>query len=363
MKKPITAVVLLVSHLFFSANDGLGREADDDEVTLIQKTVVPESIKGLSWGATIDLGTLVSGKKYRIRLDMTNPSGSVMSFSKLTKNCSCFDAQVSRLVLEPGQALSVELTAPVPKKLGRSDSNWYFMLEPKPGSKSGGIYVRMNYSIAGVMEFLQPRVVCESLAATGKEHFLIPMLITPPVEAKNLHFRFPKELSMLKGDAVIKDGNHFLQITVESGSVESRYLAGEIRCIDVIAGQEDVIYCVLKKSEGASVHPGIIRVVIPDDSVGNAYATALVRLVVGKEDKKDFGTVRERKGDVLIDAFFGEYSLPLSVDRLSTSTFRVKIAFSEAVLKEIENATSAKIQWVIRTNDLSYEVISRVSVP
>jgi hypothetical protein len=168
---------------------------------------------------------------------------------------------------------------------------------------------------------------------------------------------------VLKGDAVIKDGNHFLQITVESGSVESRYLAGEIRCIDAIAGQEDVIYCVLKKSEGASVHPGIIRVVIPDDSVGNAYATAIVRLVVGNEDMKDFGTVRERKGDLLIDALFGEYSLPLSVDRLSTSTFRVKIAFSEAMLKEIENATSPKIQWVIRTNDLSYEVISRVSVP
>ncbi|RPH81689.1 MAG: hypothetical protein EHM77_04005, partial [Planctomycetaceae bacterium] len=81
MKNLIIATVLVLSQVFFSANQGLGRETDEDELTLIQKTVVPESIRGLSWGATIDLGTLVSGKKYRIHLDVTNPSGSVMSFS------------------------------------------------------------------------------------------------------------------------------------------------------------------------------------------------------------------------------------------------------------------------------------------
>lgn len=364
MHKLIIAAVLVVSQVLFSANQGLGREADEDELTLIQKTVVPESIKGLSWGATIDLGTLVSGKKYRIHLDVTNPSGSVMSFSKLTKNCSCFDAQVSGLVLEPGQALSVELTAPVPTKLGRSDSHWYFMLEPTPGSTSGGIYVRMNYAIAGVMEFLQRRVVCESLAASGNEHFLIPMLITPPVEAKHLHFYFPNDLSVLKGDAVTKDGKQFLQITVDSGKVKSRYLAGEIGCLDTLTGREDVIYCVLKKSEGASVHPGILRVVIPDDTVGDAYATALVRVVVGtNEDREGSGSELESKGDVLIDALFGDDLLTLSVDRLSASTFRAKIALPEAAVKAIGNAPSPKIRWVIRTNDLSYEVISRLSVP
>jgi hypothetical protein len=364
MKNLIIAAVLVLSQVFFSANQGLGREPDEDELTLIQKTVVPESIRGLSWGATIDLGTLVSGKKYRIQLDVTNPSESVMSFSKLTKNLSSFDAHVSGLVLEPGQALSVEITAPVPTKLGRSDSHWYFRLEPAPGSASGGIYVRMNFAIAGVLEFLQRRVVFESLAVTGKEHFLIPMLITPPVEAKHLQFKFPNDLSVLTGDAVTKDGKQFLQITVDPGKVKSRYLAGQIGCLDTLSGREDVIYCVLKKSTGASVHPEILRVVIPDDTVGKAYATALVRVAFGtNEDKKGFGSELESEGDVLIDALFGDDLLPCSVDRLSASTFRVKIALSEAVVKSIENAPSPKIRWVIKTKDLSYEVISRLDVP
>lgn len=364
MKKPITAVVMLVSHLFFSANDGLGREADDDEVTLIQKTVVPESIKGLSWGATIDLGTLVSGKKYRIHLDLKNPSGSVMRFSRLTKNLSSLDAHVSGLVLEPGQSLSVEITAPVPTKLGRPDSHWYFSLEPAPGSASGGIYVRMNYAIAGVLEFLQRHVVFESIAATGKEHFLIPMLITPPVEAKHLQFKFPNDLSVLTGDAVTKDGKQFLQITVDTGKVKSRYLAGQIGCLDTLSGREDVIYCVLKKSTDASVHPEILRVVIPDDTVGKAYATALIRVGVDTdEEKKSFRSGLESKQDVLIDALIGDDLLPLSVERLSASTFRVKVALSEAVVKAIRNDPSRKIRWVINTNDLSHEVVSPLSVP
>jgi hypothetical protein len=364
MHKLMTASVLVVTQLVFTAIRGLGHEADKDELPLIEKAVVPESIKGLSWGATIDLGSLDSGKKYRIRLDVTNPSGSVMSFSKLTKNSSSFDAEVSGLVLKPGQALSIELTATVPTKLGRSDSNWYFMLEPTPGSTSGGIYVRLNYAIAGVMEFLQRRVVYELLAKDGKEHFLIPMLITPPIDPKHLYFTFPNDWSALKGDTVTKDGKHFLQITVDPASLKSRYLAGEIGCLDTLTGREDVVYCVLKKSNDTSVHPEILRVVVPDETVDYSYVTALIRVTSDTTDDKKYSESElESKRPVVIDALLGDDLLPLSVNRLSASTFRVKISLSEALVKAIKNAPSPQIRWVIKTHDLSYEVISRLSIP
>jgi hypothetical protein len=368
MRTFFKVLALSIAQLIFIANAVRPQSASAEEPELIRRTVLPESIIGQAWGSVVDLGTLTTGKTYRIELDIQNPSGALMRFEKLGKSCTCynatasFEAKASSLVLEPGGVIAVEMTARIPSKMGRDDGYLRVELNTAPGTL-GNMYVRMNYKIAGLLEFLEQRVVRESRVNAGKEYFQVPLLLTAPVEAKNLYFHFPGELAGLTGDVILKDGKHFLQITVDTQTVKSRYISGEIGCVDTLTTREDSVYCVIKKSNGVNVHPATLRAVVPEDTSKGGYAIAMLVVVPSaSNDKTGPGSVSDQRSDVLIDALFGDEPLELEVDRLSDSTFRAKVSLPEAVMSKIAKTSRPEIRWMVRTSQSNHEIISKVAI-
>jgi len=363
-----TAAVLLPSFESF-AQQGIdtGRPEQEGEgsqakLVEIHTTVALESVFGINWSGVADLGTVVSGEKYRIKIEIKNPTNGEMRFKGLTKNCSCFDSKLSSLVLPPEGSVFVELSAPVPLKLGKKEAAWRFSLD-RATMSDANVMVRLDYSIAGLLEFLERRVVCESVASAGEEHFLVPLLFTKPVEAENLHFHFPESLGGVDGSVVEKDGKHYLQLTVNGSTLKTRYLAGEIGCVDTLTGREDSLYCVIQRSDGVSVHPGILRVVERDAPSQGGDSTAMIRIAARLPEMGGGANEQEKSiGDSIVEAWLGDELLVVKIERLSASSLRARIEFSDEQIVELKKAKRPEVRWNIRVNQAVFDVVSRVGL-
>jgi len=355
-----TGVFLTCVPLFglqVQAENDVGESGKSEPPQLLEFSVLPVFRAG-QYSAEIDAGVLNVGTNYRIRVSIRNPSNEDMAFRGIKPGCACFDVKASSMLLQANKAITLDFTAPVPKKMAIPNASWQIRMEPDTESDFGGIGVIVRYEVAGLLSFLDKRVVLESSLRDDMAEFHLPLILTKPVEVANLLVNLPESFQGIEATVLTKDEKHFLNLKVPHELLKAKYVSGEISCMDSTTGIEDVVYCVIKGESPAAIYPGILRGRVTES--GSAVISAMVRLAItinrdatGKDSSTSMGAI--------IDATFDNKPLQLDLTKISESTFRVSVKLPTSVVDAMKKSKRPEINWTIRTKEETCELRSTIS--
>ncbi len=348
-------------------NKGEDTKNAEAELPILNLSGTP-SFRAGQYLLVIDAGTLNVDTKYRVHVAIENPYTETMVLRGVDTSCSCIDAKVSSLVINQGDEVFVEFTAPVAEKMKRPDAQWRVRLAPKAKPDFNGISVVVRYNVAGLMGFLDKRIVLETTRRNSVNEFELPMILTKPVQAKNILVHIPESLSSVKAEVLSNDQKHFLRVQVSGDALKAKYAAGEIECMDELTGIEDKVYCVFRKSDGVSVYPAVLRSVNRNDENEGSVISAIIRIDTATpslskngNDKQD-SEERTPLPNIVVDAKLNNHPLKIKTTRISRSALRVKVNLSKDEVALMRTLKKPRIQWGVRTTEGAFKLNSVVSL-
>lgn len=304
--------------------------------------------------ALVNCGTLTAGRPYEFNLTLQNPSAREIDASKVRASCSCINIKQSARTLPPKGELKLSFTTTVPKTSRSPTGAWRVDLRPIDTGTTG-IHLRLEYELAGLLNFIDDHAVLKIEPDAGEARFLIPLLVTTPVKREDIQIELPKELSMAKGSIVREDGKHFLELLVSSKGLPPAGMSGAIRCIDPVTGREDEVFCVLESATGLSVFPSLLRF-RPDEEHGDELrATAILKF-----DREADPTTKP-----MIDAIINGRAVSVEPSKLLGKVSRVSLileADASEKLRDVERK-KRKVVWQVRWGKHVFRKSSLIDLP
>jgi hypothetical protein len=332
--------------------------ATADDASIIVRAVTPESFGG-QYRALVDAGALELGSEHQFNITIHNPTNQDMRFDEIIPSCSCMDVRVDSTVLPASGAMHLSFKAPVPESMRESRANWRVSLNGKVDERQRNLYVHVQYQIAGMLQFMDPRSVLELSPLVEKRTFEIPLLITEPVTVDNLEVIIPEELVGIKGKVVSNEGKTCLRLDARSQEIEHSYSSGRVGVVDTQTSKHAEIAIALRKRDSVRVLPTTLRVLPKDDSDDESrYFTAFVEFDVPSFSSKDTSPATTRS--MMIDAAIDESPIALEITKVSDGFVKVNGRLTDSQIGVLKTKGANEIVWVFRAFNLHSTLKSRV---
>ncbi len=329
----------------FVANAQGEREKGVPSSVNIPVTLVPQA--GHLFGTT-ELGTLEAGSTIDVNLDLFNPTLTSVGTDHVKGSCSCINIKKSKSEIPANGSLIVSFSAKVPASSRSATGTWRIDLRPED-STSTGVHLRVSFRLAGLVNFYDGQAVFTVTPGEESSTFVVPMVITEPIDAQQIKIDLPEEFCDVRAKCVVGEGRSFLQLDVLNEKLPVGGLAGEIRCIDPASGREDEIFCIIKSSQGLSVFPAVLRVVRSSQTDGDAkelVANAILRIDRPKESQGD-----ENERGTIVEVRTSESPLTVTHKQVSSNIIRASIRLTSEVIEQLEmkEPQKRKVYWTVRT--------------
>lgn len=329
------------------ASGAFAQSSDKQSRSVLSRTGVIERKIGGANEATFDLGELPPGEHGVLRLTLENPFEDDFSFQTIQGGCSCLKIRAFGNTVPARGTLEVEAELATPTRVKDLFQRIGFFLKRNDGV---GIAVRIEYRLAGALSF--PDQICVTTAALGekKHEFVVPILLSPPVEASSLEIRGTGGLKDVQAKAFERESRFGIEcrLALDGNSEEGK--TGELLVRDKKTGRETSIHCVVEAPSQVVVAPTVVRFrtepIVAGEKVQRRSSSVLVRLhplmVVEKEEP-------------LMDFSSSMGKLTATVDRLALGIYRVKLDWTVENDSTEPEAEDPCIHWSVVTKKNSRE--------
>ncbi len=327
-------------------------------VSSIELSVTPESFGG-QYRAVVDAGALTLGSEHNVTLTIHNPTNEDMKFDEIVPSCSCLNVRVDSTVLPASGSIQLSFKAPVPSSMRETNANWRISLNGKSSGRPRNLYVLVQYQVAGMLQFMDPRSVLELSALVDKRTFEIPLLVTEPVAIENLEVLMPDELSGVEGKFIDSNGKVSLRLEVVSSKIERSYSSGRVGVIDTKTSKHAEIVVVLRKRDSVRVLPTTLRL-LPEEDAGDGSRcfTAFIEFDVPSPSRADDSPAPTRS--MMVDAAIHESPIALNITKVSDGFIKVRGKLTDKQIESLKTKDPDEVKWNFRALNLNSTLKSRV---
>jgi hypothetical protein len=184
--------------------------------------------------ASVELNPLEAGKKYRLRINVVNPTDEVIEFSNVTATCGCAKIIAETNEIAPFGAIQVLMDLNVPnlqqgsQNIGKVQVGASFL---SPGVENQGFQLIVSYELSGWFRFDSDRTRIE---ISGKEPIVeakVPIVLSPPLTIEQLEITETANLRDFNPTIVANDpesASPYVKLAIPIRSVGRSGIVGEL---------------------------------------------------------------------------------------------------------------------------------------
>jgi hypothetical protein len=208
--------------------------------------------------------------------------------------------------------------------------------------------------LIGILGFADPVTIQSVSSETVVTEFTIPVVMTEPLNWKNVRVQRSQELEKLEVRPGQTEKGPVIRCRIENADVPAGGLGGTISLDHEMSGRSGTLTCIIGKQAAFDVSPKIIRF-FPAKELGEYEATVFVRF---KANPEGIGATGERPS---IDCRLVGDPLQLAENQLADGVVRTKIRLLETMMDRIaEQSAKSKAEpglvWHTRIEGKSHYV-------
>lgn len=329
--------------------------------------------------ASVELNPLEAGKKYRLRINVVNPTDEVIEFSKISAPIGGVKIIAETNEIPPFGSIQVLMDVDVPnlqhgsQDNGRQTVGADFQL---PGVANLSFRLIVAYDLRGWFRFESDRTRIE---ISGKEPIFeakVPILLSPPLTIDQLELTETANLRDFNPTIVANDpesATPYVTLAIPKRSVSRGGMVGELVLRRPGTNHSAKSMVNILHQAGFSLHPESIRLARVKESEP-FEANAILRVLrseeqgdsaeVPKIQEDGNGEVRERKQPPIapvVELTIGGKSARVQVQRLGKGdVYRVAIRCDE--LPEVGADGTLEVRWGITHEGREQIIESRAFV-
>ncbi len=259
-------------------------------------------------------------------IDVENGSDEPFSISSMEVACSCIDARMKSEALKPGAVSPLRVVVDVPKD-GSSVMQTQWIRIKHNAEKV--MQIDLKYSIGGMCCFAKNRVSVSSPAGKSKIAFSVPVLVTDPVDPKDIKFRGIGDLENCQFKLVLEEDASELRCTIDVPR-EGKFLkSGSILLENQKRKTESVTDCYVFRDGDLVITPAFLSFKKSGD---NREASAIVRLSKGVLDKAG-----DKPLEMVVAASANPLKLTIDRKDMGAGLCKIKLVVSEADLERLDS--------------------------
>jgi hypothetical protein len=292
---------------------------DFAEVLPIQATHTFTSSALVSTTPPVDLGALTAGKTVNIVVEVRNASGSHFAIKKVRSSCNCMSVRTSAKEVKDGESISLLAELKVPTSATSDVFNQILVIDGE--TEGTGLQIFFKYQLKGLCCFKEKSLNRDIPKAAKAIPFSLPVLITDPVDVKDVTVIGSGDFSNVKGRIENVDGDYIFrcEVPVPVSSPESLTLAGEFILTHKFSNSKSSVFCVFGRNPKMSLLPSVLHFVRDGDDWS---ASAVVK--VNKEELKS------TQDSVFVSASFGRIPIIVEEKTISSGIIRVRLKVKDS---------------------------------
>lgn len=292
--------------------------------------------------ADVDTGKLEGLKENKLRISLTNNTGSDLELGSPSASCGCMSVTLSGKQFPKGETIDLDVHFSPFKNLDSSNQIARINIQTTQGEF---VALNLHLQLSAYIGFPQPSSLFEISKNSEKEEIRIPIIITEPFKKEQVQFTTKPEGVLENIRVAETDSGMHVAGTVKNSSEEKKNSIG----FEIIAKAKNFpkeinSYCIVEFRSDVTILPRVQRLtkVATQDTTGKTSGfryegNALIRIKNDKlvTIKDDNGKESEVKVYVNIKEIDGWRS-EITTVRVSKGTYKVTYSLTPATDKKSE---------------------------
>jgi hypothetical protein len=253
--------------------------------------------------AEVDLKSLEAGKSYRIKLAVQNPSQHPIEFVRFDFNCRCLTLESPLEPIPAGHSREWVFLLNTPRRASKILALHQIRLLRSDGNVAAEISVK--YELANMFAVTQSQVKLEVPYGQAFTTTRVPLVITPPMELKNLELIVAKPLQGLRIEWADDHEGPGVIVSATREALGAGTLAGSVSVRQRGTDDSDGFFLTVGLGRKLTIQPDLLRLT-PNADGTRLAGEAFLKIAPGVEVPRDTpltasATVGEQEADVRIE--------------------------------------------------------------
>lgn len=276
-----------------------------------------------AYAAEFDLGELGVSTRVQLKLMIKNPLEEEVTFSDVSKKCSCSSFRARRYRIAPDEEEEIALTINTPARSRTPEVTQYISFVDDGAAV---IRAELKFKLKGVLAFENPMGFMQFEADDESRELGIPFLITEPVKFDQLKASASENLKDLTFTMEPTKTGGVLKAKLPGRALRDGKLTGEIYISDLDGENKDCFFLVVKDLAKNEISPSVLSFRRKGDSIS---ASAMVQ-VANRADRVPTSPI--------VCEFAGK-KIPLQTRMLKKNFYQVRLQLDEELAKSMSAAT------------------------
>lgn len=300
----------------------------------LERSVELEQFLATSFKSRVDLGAIEKGKTALIRLKVTNPSESSISYNSSSMSCNCLSVEPKTGVLEPNKPFDLMLVLRTSTSPSQPTAKYSLQLRGNSVVPATNMRFSFYYEIKNFLSVEHPVFVGVQKNEEIKT-FTFPIVLTQPIKVGNLLAKGEGELQDVVFSVEEVKGQPALKMTVPQELLSEGTLAGTFRLTESVSGDEYSSVLSVRSIDDVSISPRTLRFRKSDASDDEYVANAVIRVnLPASEDEASQVYKSGVQASASIEASESEASAKVVLKPLGSKNYRATITLSGVKNKE-----------------------------
>jgi Protein of unknown function (DUF1573) len=292
------------------------------------KITKSESIKSVNGNLAVrfNLGELQCDRKYKLELELLNNFNTDFAIQKIQTTCSCVNAVLRENRIPAGGStyLDMELSTEKPDKVNDAKRNYVIYIFY---GEQESVNLIIEYSLAGLVSFKGASSFLTKAVTKSRTHsFEVPVLITAPVNEKNLLISSGEQFKEFKGTFVQKDGNQWVACRIAIPENFEKSIIERLTIEDPLSKQKAELPVIVEVRSRIAITPSVVQFVAEEND--RQYKGRIVmRLDESILGFSDDGKRNEFAPNISLDCKTGAMKIA-SQERMGIGVYRIELAFT-----------------------------------